>query len=117
MKPIVAIIFLCVCASSATAGGPPGAIGTSPRKYPSTALPIHYRVDQGSLGAFSNATAVTIANYAFQQWANVSTATVRVQNDGYLSHDVTSAADPLISGSTQYSDGINPIVFDNDGSI
>lgn len=103
--------------TASIAGGPLGALGTTGRRYAASSFPLRYWVDQGTLGTFSNATGVTITNYAFQQWASVKSASLSFTNAGYLSRDVTSATDPYISGSTQFSDGINPVIFDATGAI
>ncbi len=117
MKRLLALLFLFATAAStcAIAGGPLNAVGTTPRKY--ATFPITYRTDQGTLGSFSNAVANAIASYAFQQWDNVATAMLTFSNAGPLPRDVTSASDPYISGGTQYTDKINPVVYDNNGSI
>ena len=99
------------------AGGPRSALGTTPRSYPAGAFPLSYRYDQGNLGAFSNGTARAISDYAFNQWAGVAGSYATFTNAGQLARDVTSATDPYISGNNQYSDGVNPVVFDSDGSI
>lgn len=99
------------------AGGPRSALGTTARSYPANAFPLSYRYDQGNLGAFSNGTARAISDYAFNQWAAVAGSFATFTNAGQLARDVTSATDAYISGNNQYSDGVNPIVFDSDGSI
>ncbi len=100
-----------------TAGGPLGASVMVGRRYLATAFPLRYRTDPGTLGAFSNAQAVTIANYAFAQWDNIGSAALSFTNAGALARDVTAATDAYISGTGQYSDGINPVVFDHSGAI
>lgn len=99
------------------AGGPFGAVGTTPRTYASSSFPLGYRTDQGNLGSFSNTAAISIASYAFGQWDNVLSASLSFVNAGSLARNVTSPSDSYIAGATQYSDGINPIIFDSDGSI
>lgn len=111
------LLSVLVCSDLTYAGGPLGATGTTPRRYAATSFPLRYHTDLGTLGAFSNATAVGIAQFAVQQWDNVSSAAVSFAHGGYLARDVVSATDPYISGSTQWSDRINPIVFDANGSI
>lgn len=110
------LLFASLLAPSVLdAMGPNGATGTTARRYSQST--IYYRTDLGTLGVFSNATATTIAAYAFQQWDNVATANLTLVNAGTLGRDVISATDPYISGSTQFSDGVNPVVFDANGSI
>lgn len=101
----------------AFAGGPLAGSGTTPRRYAANSLPLVFKTDLGSLGAFSNATAVAIAIYSFAQWDNVQSAALSTSNGGSLSRDVTLSTDALISGNGQFSDGINPVVFDNSGTI
>jgi hypothetical protein len=112
----MAVLTLIFTAES-FAGGPVGAVGTTARRYPSGSFPLSYRTDQGGLGAFSNATATSIANYAFAQWDNVSSAALSFSNAGQLGRDVTTGTDAYISGNGQYSDGVNPVVFDSSGAI
>jgi len=110
-------LFIAAITIPADAGGPVGASGSSPRKYPASAFPLVYKTDQGTLGKFSNAQAVGIAGYAFSQWDNIYSTTLSFINGGSLARDVTSATDAYISGTAQYGDGVNPVVFDTDGSI
>jgi len=117
MKRMLLLLLILAAVIPAHAGGPLGANGTTPRRYPAGAMPLIYKTDLGALGAFSNATAVAIAVYAFTQWDNVTSAAVSFSNGGTLSHDVSLSTDAYISGSSQFSDGVNPIVFDNNGSI
>lgn len=111
------LILLATLADTAFAGGPTSANGTIGRRYPATAFPLAYRVDQGALGTFSNTIARSITDYAFLQWDNVSSAAISFTNAGSLARDVTLASDAYISGNGQFSDGVNPVVFDTDGSI
>jgi len=113
----VSIALLLLLVSNARSGGPLGAVGTIPRTYPATSFPLGYRTDLGTLGSFSNTRAVSIASYAFAQWDNITSASLSFVNGGSLARDVTSALDPYISGVMQYNDGVNPIIFDTDGSI
>ena len=75
MKRSILLLLIILCAAyDAIAGGPLGAVGATPRRYAASSFPLAYRTDQGALGRFTNATAVAISNYAFQQWDNVATA-------------------------------------------
>ena len=103
--------------SDLLAGGPRSALGSTARSYPANAFPLTYRYDRGGLGAFSNGTAKSISDYAFAQWAAVAGSGATFTNGGQLARDVTTATDGYISGSGQYSDGINPVVFDSSGTI
>ncbi len=118
MRRSTTLFALLLLVLNATyAGGPLGGNGTTPRRYPANAMPLVFKTDLGSLGAFNNATAVSIAIYAFTQWDNVLSADLSTSNGGSLPRDVTLSTDALIAGASQFSDGINPIVFDNNGTI
>jgi len=115
---VLAIICLLVAtAHPLRAGGPLGATGTVPHKYPAGAFPLSYKYDQGALGNFSNNIARSIADYAFSQWDNVPSAALTFTNAGQLPRNVTSNTDSYISGVDQFNDGVNPVIFDSDGSI
>lgn len=114
---LVPLLLIVATVVPSFAGGPLGAVGATPRKYAPGAFPLVYRADLGGLGTFSNGTAVTIANYAFTQWDNVVSAAMSFTNGGFLARDVVLATDAYISGAGQFSDGVNPIVFDSSGAI
>ncbi len=114
---LLVAIALLSAADIATAGGPLGGSGTTPRRYQSSDFPLSYKIDLGGLGAFSNSTATGIVDYAFDQWDSVLSSSLSFTNAGSLSRNVTSASDSYISGSSQYSDGVNPVVFDSSGAI
>lgn len=121
MKAPYTILLFALLFVSATAhmfaGGPLGASGTTSRKYASGSFPLTYRVDQGTLGSFSNATATAIVVYSFWEWDSIASAAMSFTNGTQLGRDVTLTTDAYISGTGQWGDGINPIVFDHDGSI
>jgi hypothetical protein len=96
----------------AFAGGPLVVRNGVPVKYAATA-PIAYKTDLGSLGAFSNSTATQMVVESFQTWEDVPTATIAFQHDGQLPVDVNG------SNFTSYLhfDGVNRVIFDDDGSI
>jgi hypothetical protein len=85
-----------------------------------TTNPVPYNPDLGGLGilpfGWDNATATAMTEDAFQRWQNVSTATITYQNAGQLSIDVDgSNFGPFFF--PEEADGLNPIVFDEDGTI
>ena len=118
----IALFSLCLFGSllatpAVLALGPIGALGTQATVYAPNRFPMAYQTDQGGLGAFNNQQATAIADFAFSEWANLSTATLSFTNSGQIDHDVTSATDPLITGIEQFFDGVFPVVFDNNGAI
>ena len=110
--PFLLIIFLC---SYLYAGGPLNSFNGRSVVYQSSDFPVPYSPDQGDLGDFSNGQATTMVNTCFQTWQGISTATITFQNDGQLPVDVTSTN--YSSYLDDFNDGINPIIFDTDGSI
>ncbi len=121
MKQLLATLFflllLTLPGATLQAGGPISSRGLAPTVYAQNRFPLVYLTDQGALGAFSNQEAVALANFAFGEWEDLATASIAFSHSGNIDHDVTSATDALISGPTQFSDGIFPVVFDADGSI
>ncbi len=111
------LLLLFAAVLPVRAGGPFASTGTTPHRFPAVAFPLAYRYDQGALGTFTNNVAKSIADYAFAQWDNVGTAALSFAVPVQLPRNVSTATDPYISGAGQFSDGINPVVFDNDGSI
>ena len=110
-------LLLAAIGAELQAGGPISSRGLEPTVYKPNRFPLVYLTDQGALGAFSNQEAVALANFAFGEWEDLSTAAISFSYSGNLDRDVTSATDALISGPTQFSDGIFPVVFDANGSI
>lgn len=117
VKTFFGVLVAVAAAMPAFAGGPVGAVGSTPSKYKADMFPLEYLTDRGNLGIFSTSEATTIANFAFSTWQDLSTALLSFRYLGQLERDVSSSTDPYISGPTQFSDGIFPVVFDTDGSI
>ena len=99
---------------NAHAGGPLGTVSGKAIVYDSSDFPIPYSPDNGPLGSFTNDQATALVDECFQVWEDVSTAAITFQNDGYLPVDVNGANYLTYFNS---GDGINPIIFDSDGSI
>ena len=97
------------------AGGPLNTFHGRAVVYQSSDLPLPYHTDQGPLGSFSNGEATSLVTTSFNTWQNVSTATITFQNEGQLPVDVTSIN--YSSYLDNFNDGINPVIFDSDGSI
>ena len=83
--------------------------------YQNSHFPLPYHPDRGTLGSFSNGLATSLVDRSFQLWGNVPTATIAFQNGGQLPLDITSTN--YIRYLDNFNDGINPIIFDSDGSI
>ena len=122
MKRYVACFFAyftvacCVALCSATpalAGGP-YSCANAPLKYAGAGT-ITLNYDQGTLGGRSKAQADALVTQAVSIWAAVPTATVSLLRGNDLPVDVTLAN--YASYSQNYTDGLNPVVYDSDGSI
>jgi hypothetical protein len=77
--------------------------------------PIPWNPDRGPLGSLTNAAAVANVAGNFAVWAAVPTANVAFANAGLLPVDVTVANYASYIGVC--GDGLDPIIFDTDGSI
>lgn len=77
--------------------------------------PISYMVDGGSLGPLSNEEAQELVHQAFRTWQAVLTSTVSFRFDGVFLEDVDGSN--VFLYLDVYDDGVNPIVFDDDGTI
>jgi len=97
------------------AGGPLNTVNGRAVVYDNSRFPISYSPDRGNLGSLSNGLATSLVDTSFQTWANVSTATITFQNGGQLPFDITRIN--YIPYLDNFNDGINPIIFDSDGSI
>ncbi len=97
------------------AGGPLYSVNGEAVIYSPADMPIAYSADRGSLGPWPNETAVALVDECFREWQAVPTAAVTFQNAGFLPQDVVASNFSLYYDD--YADGINPIVFDADGSI
>ncbi len=96
------------------AGGPTATRNGAPVRY-NNASPITYKTDQGPMGSFTNTVATNLTINSFQTWQNVSTAQISFTNGGQLPVDVTSAN--YTTYIDNFTDGINPMIFDSDGSL
>ncbi len=118
------VVLTAVLTSSVFAGGP---LNLNPNdsdnftRWPNGGQNIPYNPDLGGLGPLDNAGAVQQTVDAFQAWQDIPSATATYTNNGSLPFDVdaTNFA-PFISNlfnGTNISDGVSPIVYDEDGSI
>jgi len=104
--------------STATyAGGPLSlcnAPSNAPVKYPGNgAVTLNY--DLGTLGTRSKVQADAIVTSAVAVWTNVGTATVTLTPGTDLPVDVTVAN--YSTYTNNFTDNINPVIYDTDGSI
>jgi hypothetical protein len=81
---------------------------------------ITYKLDRGAFGIFTNTQARDLANASFKVWDDVSSSNVTFQHTDAdtlpVDVDGTNFLDYTNLDSAKI-DGINPIVFDSDGSI
>lgn len=107
---------LGVFAVNAHAGGPLSVCGAAktPVKYPGAGT-VNLNYDQGNLGTRAKAQADAIITNAVALWTNVSTATVTIGRGADLGVDVTAAN--YTTFLSTFNDGINPVIYDTDGSI
>ena len=105
---------LLAVTSSAFAGGPLNVCNQAAVKYPGAGtVNLHY--DQGTLGVRSKAQADALISVAVANWTNVTTATVSLGRGPDLPVDVTTAN--YTTYLDVFNDGLNPVIYDTDGSI
>ncbi len=115
LAAILMLLLSTFLSSHPYAGGPLNTFNGRAVVYQSGDFPVTYHPDQGPLGSFSNGQATTLVTTSFNTWQNVSTATITFQNGGQLPVDVSSTN--YTTYLDNFNDGINPIIFDSDGSI
>ena len=120
----ILLAALALAAGIAHAGGPLSLCNVNtpsgtPITYANPNVLLNY--DKGTLGTLSNAQAATLVNNAIALWTNVPTATISLTRGADVPVDVTTA-----NVLTYYDynnsiplapDGLNPVIYDNDGSI
>jgi hypothetical protein len=107
-------VVAALCARPAAASGPLLVNGAgAPLVW--GAAPVPFNPDRGTLGALANAAAVANVTANFGVWTAVPTSVVTFTDTGLLPTDVTAANFTSYIGAC--GDGLNPIVFDTDGSI
>ncbi len=112
MKSHIILLSFIILSSSLFAGGPLSTyMGRAVIWNKNT---ISYHLDCGPLGVFDSVSARNIAKQSFQVWQDVPTATIAFsENTLSVNVDQSNYSTYL----DNYSDGINPIIFDSDGSI
>ena len=102
-------------AALAQAGGPLGVCNNVPVKY-TGAGPVALNYDGGgTLGTRTKAQADAIVTAAASMWTNVPTATITLSRGPDLPVDVTAAN--YTTYYQKFSDGLNPVIYDTDGTI
>ena len=112
-------MLAAIIATSAHAGGPLSVCNDAARtpiKYPGAGN-VNLNYDLGNLGSRSKAVADAIVTNAVALWTNVPTASVTIGRGADLPVDVTSANYLTYVGSGTFNDGLNPVVYDTDGSV
>lgn len=112
----LAVTFLALVAAGVQAGGPLGICNDAARTvlaYSPAVVNLNY--DQGPLGSRTKDQADAIVTNAVSLWTNVGTATVTIGRGVDLPVDVTSAN--YLNFLDNFGDGLNPVIYDSDGSI
>jgi hypothetical protein len=116
LTPVFAMLLITIILNPELyAGGPLSSYNGKAVIYQSSNFPISYNSDKGSLGSFDSSQATTLVASCFQTWQDVTTATITFQDGGQLPVDVN--ATNYSTYLNNFSDGINPIIFDSDGTI
>ena len=109
-----AAVSIALLSPGAHAGGPLGVCYGQAIKYPGAGT-ITLNYDQGNLGSRLKATADAQVTSAVSLWTNVSTSTVTLARGADLPVDVTTAN--FLTYWNSFGDGLNPVIYDNDGTI
>ena len=126
LKPIgYSLIFLAsVCCDPSFAGGPlvlEGPSGNTPVRYLNPNITVN--VENGDLGALSNAEADALVQDALALWNNLNTSTLNLvmdqtQLDVDVNIDNFDTYLPSVDDSIYNADdNLNPIVYDSNGEI
>ncbi|TQV86078.1 carboxypeptidase regulatory-like domain-containing protein [Exilibacterium tricleocarpae] len=123
-KLLLATLLGCIPLTVSFAGGPLDLNPNDPEnfsRWPNGGANIPFNPDLSGLGPLSNAEAVQQTVDAFQRWQDIPTATATYVNAGPLPFDVdVTNFQPFIDNlfnENNNSDGLSPIVYDEDGSI
>ncbi len=123
-KQFYAALLLCIPAV-VTAGGPlvlEGPNGRTPARYQDPAIVLNY--DNGPLGAsYTKAEADLLVNEALVIWNAITTSSTELGQGADVPVDVNAdnftSYIPVPGSATVHNDedGLNPVVYDSDGSI
>jgi hypothetical protein len=111
----IALIAAAGFALPARGGGPLVVVNHQPVVYANGGTSLTLNLDQGPLGPRSNAQATALVQNAIALWNGVNTSTMRLAIGAQLGTDYTGANYSGVLGD--FSDGLNPVLFDTDGSI
>ena len=121
LRQAAVTLTMGLASASVLASGPLNLNPNDPdgvERWPNGGANIPFNVDQGGIpGVMDKATIVA----AFAAWEGVSTSTATYSDNGDLGFDVDVTnyvpfVDNLFFGNNN-SDGLSPVVFDDDGSI
>ena len=90
-----------------------GPNGNTPVRYANPTITLH--TEMGDLGDRFNADATIILQAAFDQWNNITTATINLNINQTLLQDVEIDQDNSASYIANYEDGINQVIYDDNG--
>ena len=122
-KQLYTLFTLCLSAS-AMAGGPlvlEGPNGHVPARYQNPI--IEFNIETGALGTRDNEIADQLVRDALTVWSTTSTSTISLTQGSDVPVDINATnfnsyiPDPFNNAIHNDDDGLNPIVYDNDGSI
>lgn len=116
MKKSYLSIFLLFLPGWVSAGGPSLVVNGNPLKW-STANPIVLNLDKGGLGDFTHSEAEDLVQFALDQWNTVPTAIVELSLGAELPMDLADLDAEAFSDVIGASDGTNPIILDETGTI
>ncbi len=112
---VAATAFALAAGLPALAGGPLDVVNQQPVVYANGGTSLTLNVDQGPLGSRTNAQARALMQAAIGLWNGVGTSTLRLAIGTPLPVDYTSTNYTTVHDN--YTDGVNPVIFDTDGSI
>ena len=123
LKQLNALLVLC-CSTSVMAAGPlvlEGPNGHVPAKYQNPNIILN--IETGTLGSRDNDIADRLVREALAIWNNISTSTINITQGIDVPVDIDETnftsyiPDPFNNTIHNDEDGLNPVVYDNDGSI
>jgi len=119
----LAATILAAAPFAALAGGPLSICGpaTQPStsnvalKYSTNAVTLNYDGGAATLGPLSKSQADALVTSAVSLWTNVATASITISRGSDLPSDINSST--YTTYYNHFSDGLNPVIYDTDGSI
>src|SRR5258706_4927214 len=110
----LAAAVAALAAPFANAGGPLSVCNGAGLKYSPPTVTLDYD-GGGTLGSRTKAQADAIVTNSIAMWTNVGTANITLTRGADLPGDVTTAN--VNTYYSNFSDGLNPVIYDTDGSI